>query len=68
MKVTLLVVALNEIDGIKAIMPRVKAEWCDQIMILDGGSTDGTIEYSKAAGYDVCVQKHPGIRFGYLEV
>ena len=38
--VTLLVPTLNEIDGMKAIMPRVKRGWVDQILILDGGSTD----------------------------
>jgi len=28
-------------------MPQVKKEWCDQIIILDGGSSDGTIEWAK---------------------
>jgi hypothetical protein len=40
MKVTLLVLTLNEIEGMKAIMPHVDRNWCDQIIILDGGSTD----------------------------
>ena len=31
MKVTLLVFTLNEIEGMKQIMPRVKKEWIDQI-------------------------------------
>ena len=44
MKVTLLVLALNEIEGMKAIMPRLKKEWCDQIIILEGASTDGTMD------------------------
>lgn len=68
MKVTLLIPTLNEIDGMKIIMPRIKREWCDQIIILDGGSTDGTIEYVKEQGYFVYVQKNPGIRQGYMEV
>lgn len=66
--VTLLVPTLNEIDGMRAIMPRVRPEWVDQIVILDGGSTDGTIEYALSEGYFVYVQKDPGIRQGYLEV
>ena len=44
MKTTLLVMTLNEIEGMKAIMPHIKNEWVDQIIVVDGGSTDGTIE------------------------
>lgn len=68
MKITLLVLALNEVEGMKQIMPRIKKEWCDQIIILDGGSTDGTIEYAKEQGYFVYVQKKQGIRHAYCEV
>ncbi len=42
MKTTLFVLAYNEIEGMKAIMPRIKKEWVDEIIIVDGGSTDGT--------------------------
>ena len=45
MNYTLVVLTLNEIDGMKAIMPRIKREWFEQILVVDGGSTDGTIEY-----------------------
>lgn len=47
MKITLLIPTLNEIDGMKAIMPRIKKEWYAQLLIVDGGSTDGTLEYCK---------------------
>jgi hypothetical protein len=60
--VTLLVPTLNEIVGMKAIMPLVRREWIDQILVLDGGSTDGTIEWARANGYEVHVQTEPGIR------
>ena len=66
--VTLLVPTLNEIVGMKAVMPLVRREWFDQVLILDGGSTDGTIEWARAAGFEVHVQTEPGIRRGYLEV
>ncbi len=68
MKTTLLVLTLNEIEGMKAIMPRVKREWCDQIIIVDGGSTDGTIEWARGQGYFVYVQKQKGFRHAYTEV
>jgi glycosyltransferase involved in cell wall biosynthesis len=64
----LLVPVLNEIEGMKAIMPRVRREWVDQILILDGGSTDGTVEWACRHGYQVHRQNRPGIRQGYLEV
>jgi glycosyltransferase involved in cell wall biosynthesis len=67
MKVTLLIPALNEIIGMKAIMPLVRRAWVDQILILDGGSTDGTAQWARANGYEVYVQREPGIRQGYME-
>jgi glycosyltransferase involved in cell wall biosynthesis len=66
--VTLLVPTLNEVVGMRAIMPLVRREWVDQILILDGGSTDGTVEYAREHGYEVHVQTEPGIRQGYMEV
>jgi glycosyltransferase involved in cell wall biosynthesis len=68
LKVTLIVPTWNEIDGMKAIMPQIKKEWCDQTIILDGGSTDGTIEYARSQGYFVYVQKQKGFRHAYTEV
>jgi len=68
MKATLLVLTLNELSGMQTIMPRVKREWIDQIIIVDGGSTDGTIEWAKEHGYEVYVQKRPGFRHAYNEV
>lgn len=68
MKTTLLVMTLNEIEGMKVIMPQIQRNWCDQIIVVDGGSTDGTIEWARAQGYFVYVQKKPGFRHAYNEV
>ncbi len=68
MRTTLLVMTLNEIDGMRAIMPQVDRNWCDQIIVVDGGSTDGTIEWSRENGYEVYVQKQRGFRHAYTEV
>jgi glycosyltransferase involved in cell wall biosynthesis len=65
--VTLLVPTLNEIVGMRQIMPQVEPRWCDQILVVDGGSTDGTQEYARAQGYDLVVQQRRGIRHAYLE-
>lgn len=68
MKTSLLVMTLNEIDGMKAIMPKIKREWVDQIIVVDGGSTDGTVEWSREQGYQVYIQKKKGFRHAYGEV
>lgn len=68
MKTTLLVMTLNEINGMKAIMPSVDRSWVDQIIVVDGGSTDGTIEWARENGYEVYVQKQKGFRHAYMEV
>jgi len=67
MKVTLLIPTLNEIDGMKTIMPKIKKEWYDQLLIIDGQSTDGTIEYAKVQGYPIVVQTKKGMRNAYME-
>ena len=64
---TLCIPALNEIEGLKAIMPKIDRAWVDQILILDGGSTDGTIEWCRKSGYEVYVQKQLGLRKAYQE-
>jgi glycosyltransferase involved in cell wall biosynthesis len=68
MTATLLALTLNEIDGVKAIMPQIDPSWFTQILVVDGGSKDGTIEWCREHGYEVYVQKRRGIRYAYLEV
>ncbi|MFA4889233.1 MAG: glycosyltransferase [Candidatus Omnitrophota bacterium] len=68
MKITLIILTLNEIKGMRIIMPQIKKEWVDQLIILDGGSTDGTVEFSKQNGYFVYIQKKRGIRNAFTEV
>ena len=68
MKVTLIVATWNEAEGMRRVMPLIDKSWIDQIIIMDGGSTDGTIEEARKAGYFVYVQKQKGFRHAYTEV
>jgi len=67
MKVTLLIPTLNEIDGVKIIMPQIDPSWYDQILIVDGNSTDGTVEWLRETGYPVYIQKKDGCRSALFE-
>ena len=60
MFVTIIVLTLDEIDGIKVIMPKVKKEWANEIVFVDGGSKDGTVEEATKMGYRVIHQKNKG--------
>ena len=60
MSVIVFVLTLDEIDGVSEIMPKIKKEWADKIIFVDGGSTDGTIEKAKELGFEVIHQKNQG--------
>jgi|KBSMisStandDraft_5_1062788.scaffolds.fasta_scaffold242555_2 glycosyltransferase involved in cell wall biosynthesis len=53
LKTTLLACTLNEIDSVPKTLPLIKKEWVDEILICDGGSTDGTVEWCEKNGYRV---------------
>ena len=55
---TLVVFALNEIEGLKAVGPRINTQkkFLKRVLMIDGGSTDGSIEYAKELNGDVIVQ------------
>ena len=67
LKVSLLVFSLNEVVGMKVVLHRLKKEWFYERIVIDGGSTDGSIEYARSLGFNVIVQKKKGIIEGYKE-
>ena len=60
MNTALIIPTLNEVDGIKKVVSKIKKEWVDEIIIVDGGSTDGTVEEAENLGLRVIKQKTDG--------
>ncbi len=59
-KTTLLVPALNEEEGIAAVIRKAKALGIGDVLVLDGRSTDRTVEIAKKNGARVIVQEGKG--------
>jgi glycosyltransferase involved in cell wall biosynthesis len=64
---TLLLPTLDEIEAVRVIVPQLRKEWVDEILVIDGGSTDGTVDYLRAAGLTVHMQTVRGYGEGLLE-
>lgn len=60
MSVAIIVLTLDEIDGVRIILPQINRTWSDEIVFVDGGSKDGTIEYAENNGYGIIHQKNKG--------
>jgi glycosyltransferase involved in cell wall biosynthesis len=67
MKFTLFIPTKNEIEGMKHVMPRIRREWVDEILVVDGNSTDGTVEYCLEHGYRVVQQSGKGLGPAYWD-
>ena len=64
MSTVVIITTLNEIIGVKSIVPKIKKEWVEEIVFVDGGSTDGTIEEAKKMGFRVIMQQQKGENAG----
>lgn len=60
MKTSLIIVARNELEGIRQITPIIKNHSLHEIIVIDGNSTDGTFEECKKMGLNVIRQKSIG--------
>ncbi len=67
MSTALIITTLDEVTGVKNVVPRIKKEWVDEIIFVDGGSTDGTIEEAEKMGFKVIIQKQKGLGAGIIE-
>jgi glycosyltransferase involved in cell wall biosynthesis len=59
--VSVVVPTLNEVDNVVLVLPRIPW-WVDEVVLVDGGSTDGTVEAALAVRPDlhVVVDDTPG--------
>lgn len=66
-KVTVVLPTLNEIDCIKDVLEELKQTTVDEILIVDGHSSDGTPELVGELGFEVLTQKGKGYGDAILE-
>jgi glycosyltransferase involved in cell wall biosynthesis len=57
---TLLLPTLNEIEAVRVVIPQIRRDWVDEILVLDGGSTDGTVEFMRGQGLTVLTEARGG--------
>lgn len=67
MTVALCLLTWNEIDGVKHDIPLLDKSKFEQIYCIDGGSTDGTVEYLQEQGITVYTQLKKGINGACIE-
>lgn len=58
--VTLIILTLNEIDGVRHVVPGIPVSAVDEILAVDGGSTDGTLEFFAEHGIRTIRQEKRG--------
>tara|TARA_B100000989_G_scaffold53782_1_gene36040 strand:+ start:8027 stop:8749 length:723 start_codon:yes stop_codon:yes gene_type:complete len=67
--ITLIIPTFNEIEGLHLIMPRIDKSLFNEIIAIDGGSSDGTFEYLQSIdGIDLIRQKSKGLTGALVEV
>jgi glycosyltransferase involved in cell wall biosynthesis len=57
---SLVILTLNEIDGVRAVLPRIPEGCAHETIVVDGGSTDGTVEHCESRGLRVVQQERRG--------
>ena len=66
MKISLCLIVWNELQGCQADVPRLPIQAFDEVFAVDGGSTDGTVEFLKQAGIPVYRQPKRGLNAAYV--
>ena len=67
MKITLGLIVWNELHGCQADVPKLPLDEFEEFFVVDGGSTDGTVEYLTRQGIRVYRQEKPGLNAAYVQ-
>src|SRR5574342_527391 len=65
--VGLLLPVFNEVEGLRRTVPRLDLTLFDDVLVVDGGSTDGSWQYALDNGIRVMTQLRRGLTFGVLD-
>ncbi len=60
MKSSLIILTLNEIEGVRALYDKIPFDAVDECFVVDGGSTDGSVEFFRERGIRVVPQEIKG--------
>jgi glycosyltransferase involved in cell wall biosynthesis len=66
MKISLCLIVRNELQGCREDIPRIPFGAFDEVYAVDGGSTDGTVEYLSSMGIPVHTQPKKGLNAAYV--
>jgi glycosyltransferase involved in cell wall biosynthesis len=65
-KISLCLIVWNELQGCQADVPNLPIDEFDEVFAVDGGSTDGTVEYLESKGIKVHRQPKRGLNAAYV--
>jgi glycosyltransferase involved in cell wall biosynthesis len=60
MKISLVILTLNEIVGLQHVFDNIPLSAVDEVFAVDGGSTDGTVEFFQQRGIPIISQQKRG--------
>ncbi len=66
--IVLLLPTYNELDGLKATVPYLDRALFDDIIVIDGGSRDGTVEYAAEMELTVASQLRRGLHHAVYDI